>query len=230
MSRLLNEYKVEIELSQPKVAFRETIRKKSDVEYKYKKQTGGHGQYGHVKMKFEPLGDLEKQYEFAQEVVGGAVPKNYYPAVEKGLQESVQKGPLAAYPVVGVKAILYDGSYHPVDSSEMAFKMATIQAFKKGFMDAGPILLEPIASLKVTVPDQYTGDVMGDLNKRRGHYRNDSLQAESRSLKRMPMTELYGLYGSSLYDRRQGRLLLRICPLRAGAFRYPGEGSCSESR
>ena len=148
VSRLLNEYKVEIELSQPKVAFRETIRKKSDVEYKYKKQTGGHGQYGHVKMKFEPSGDLEKPYEFAQEVVGGAVPKNYYPAVEKGIQESVQKGPLAAYPVVGVKAILYDGSYHPVDSSEMAFKMATIQAFKKGFMDAGPVLLEPIASLK----------------------------------------------------------------------------------
>lgn len=168
VSRLLNEYKVEVELSKPKVAFRETIKKKSDVEYKYKKQSGGHGQYGHVKMRFEPSGNLEEAYEFSQEVVGGAVPKNFFPAVEKGLQESVQKGPLAAYPVVGVKGILYDGSYHPVDSSEMAFKMATIQAFKKGFMEAGPVLLEPIASLKVTVPDQYTGDVMGDLNKRRG--------------------------------------------------------------
>lgn len=168
VSRLLNEYKVEVELSKPKVAFRETIKKKSDVEYKYKKQSGGHGQYGHVKMRFEPSGNLDEAYEFAQEVVGGAVPKNFFPAVEKGLQESVQKGPLAAYPVVGVKGILYDGSYHPVDSSEMAFKMATIQAFKKGFMEAGPVLLEPIASLKVTVPDQYTGDVMGDLNKRRG--------------------------------------------------------------
>ena len=167
-SRLVNEYKCQIELSKPKVAFRETIKKKADVEYKYKKQSGGHGQYGHVKMRFEPSGDLEKPYVFEQEVVGGAVPKNFFPAVEKGLQESVVKGPLAAYPVVGVKGVLYDGSYHPVDSSEMAFKMATIQAFKKGFMEAGPILLEPIMNLKVTVPDRYTGDVMGDLNKRRG--------------------------------------------------------------
>lgn len=167
-SRLLNEYKCQIELSKPKIAFRETVKKKSDVEYKYKKQSGGHGQYGHVKMRFEASGELEKPYVFEQEVVGGAVPKNFFPAVEKGLQESVLKGPLAAYPVVGVKAVLYDGSYHPVDSSEMAFKMATIQAFKKGFMEAKPILLEPIASLKVTVPDVYTGDIMGDLNKRRG--------------------------------------------------------------
>lgn len=167
-SRLLNEYKVEIELSRPKIAYKETIKKTSDVEYKYKKQSGGHGQYGHVKMRFSPSGDLDTPYVFEQEVVGGAVPKNFFPAVEKGLQESVVKGPMAAYPVVGVKAVLYDGSYHPVDSSEMAFKMATIQAFKKGFMEAGPILLEPIASLKVTVPDAYTGDIMGDLNKRRG--------------------------------------------------------------
>ena len=167
-SRLVSEYKCQIELSKPKVAFRETIKKKSDVEYKYKKQSGGHGQYGHVKMRFEASGDLEQPYVFEQEVVGGAVPKNFFPAVEKGLQESVQKGPLAAYPVVGIKAVLYDGSYHAVDSSEMAFKMATIQAFKKGIMEAGPILLEPIATLKVTVPDKYTGDIMGDLNKRRG--------------------------------------------------------------
>ena len=168
VSRLLNEYKVEVELTQPKVAYRETIRKKADVEYKYKKQSGGHGQYGHVKMTFEPSGDITVPYVFEQTVVGGAVPKNFFPAVEKGLQESVVKGPLAAYPVVGVKGTLYDGSYHPVDSSEMAFKMATIQAFKKGFMDATPILLEPIASLKVMIPEQYAGDVMGDLNKRRG--------------------------------------------------------------
>ena len=167
-SRLLSEYKAGIKLSPPKVAYKETIQKKSDVEYKYKKQSGGHGQYGHVKMKFEPSGSLEEPYVFEQMVVGGAVPKNFFPAVEKGLQDSVVSGPMAAYPVVGVKAILYDGSYHPVDSSEMAFKMATIQAFKKGFMEAKPILLEPIASLKVTVPDAYTGDIMGDLNKRRG--------------------------------------------------------------
>ena len=168
VSRLLNEYKVDVELARPKVAYRETIRKQSDVEYKYKKQSGGHGQYGHVKMRFSPSENLEQAYEFTQEVVGGAVPKHFSPAVDKGLQESVVKGPMAAYPVVGVKAVLYDGSYHPVDSSEQAFKMATIQAFKKGFMEAHPVLLEPIASLKVTVPDAYTGDVMGDLNKRRG--------------------------------------------------------------
>lgn len=168
VSRMQNEYKVEVELSKPKIAFRETIKKKSDVEAKYKKQSGGHGQYGHVKMRFEPSGDLEKQYEFEQVVVGGAVPKNFFPAVEKGLQEGVLKGPLAAYPVVGIKGILYDGSYHDVDSSEMAFKRATIMAFKKGFLEAGPVLLEPIASVKVIVPDEFTGDIMGDLNKRRG--------------------------------------------------------------
>ncbi len=168
VSKLAERYKCEVMLETPKVAFRETIKKKSDVDTKYKKQSGGHGQYGHVKMRFEPSGDMETPYVFEEEVVGGAVPKNYFPAVEKGLQDSVVKGPLAGYPVVGVKAVLYDGSYHPVDSSEMAFKTATIQAFKKGFMEAGPILLEPIASMKVTVPDDYTGDVMGDLNKRRG--------------------------------------------------------------
>lgn len=167
-SKIAARYKVEITLETPKVAFRETIRKNSDVDMKYKKQSGGHGQYGHVKMTFEPSGDLEKPYVFEQIVVGGAVPKNYFPAVEKGVQDSVVKGPLAAYPVVGVKAVLYDGSYHPVDSSEMAFKTAAVQAFKKGFMEASPVLLEPIVSMKVMVPDKYTGDVMGDLNKRRG--------------------------------------------------------------
>ncbi|MFR6172052.1 MAG: elongation factor G [Blautia sp.] len=168
VSKLKERYKVDIVLSEPKVPFKETIRKKSDVEYKYKKQSGGHGQYGHVKMTFEPSGDLETPYVFEQTVVGGAVPKNYFPAVEKGIQESVLKGPVASYPVVGVKATLYDGSYHPVDSSEMAFKTAAIQAFKKGFMEASPVLLEPIVFMKVSVLDKFTGDVMGDLNKRRG--------------------------------------------------------------
>ena len=205
-SRLLNEYKVEIELSKPKVAFRETIRKKSDVEYKYKKQSGGHGQYGHVKMKFEPSGNLEEAYEFEQIVVGGAVPKNYFPAVEKGIQESVLKGPLAAYPVVGVKAILYDGSYHPVDSSEMAFKMATIQAFKKGFLEAGPVLLEPIVALKVTVPDSYTGDIMGDLNKRRGRVNGMNPAPGGKQVIEadVPMMELFG-YCTDLRSMTGGR-------------------------
>lgn len=205
-SKLLNEYKVEIELSKPKVAFRETIKKKSDVEYKYKKQSGGHGQYGHVKMRFEPSGNLEETYVFEQEVVGGAVPKNYFPAVEKGIQESVLKGPLAAYPVVGVKAILYDGSYHPVDSSEMAFKTAAIQVFKKGFMEAGPILLEPIMSLKVTVPDSYTGDVMGDLNKRRGRVLGMNPVAGGKQIIEadVPMMGLFG-YCTDLRSMTGGR-------------------------
>ena len=167
-SKLKERYKVDIDLVDPKVAFRETIRKTSDVQGKHKKQSGGHGQYGDVRMRFAPSGNLEEPYEFVIEVVGGAVPKNYYPAVEKGLSECVVAGPLAAYPVVGVKATLYDGSYHPVDSSEQAFKTATHLAFKDGFMKADPILLEPIVLLKVKVKDVYTGDVMGDLNKRRG--------------------------------------------------------------
>ena len=205
ISKLLGKYKVEAVLDRPKVAFRETLRKKSDVEAKYKKQSGGHGQYGHVKMRFEPSGDQETPYVFEQEVVGGAVPKNYFPAVEKGIQDSVLRGPLAAYPVVGVKAVLYDGSYHPVDSSEMAFKTAAIQAFKKGFMEASPVLLEPIVSLKVTVPDKYTGDVMGDLNKRRGrvlgmnpdHKGGQIVEAD------VPMMELYG-YSTQLRSMTGG--------------------------
>lgn len=204
-SKLLTKYKVEVELEKPKVAFRETIRKSSDVDSKYKKQSGGHGQYGHVKMRFSPLGELDKAYEFEQEVVGGAVPKNYFPAVEKGIQDATVKGPLAGYPVVGVKAVLYDGSYHPVDSSEMAFKTAASQAFKKGFMEASPVLLEPIASLKVTVPDKFTGDVMGDLNKRRGrvlgmnpdHKGNTIVEAD------IPMSELYG-YSTQLRSMTGG--------------------------
>jgi elongation factor G len=206
VSRLKNEYKVDVELVKPKVAFRETIRKNSDVEYKYKKQSGGHGQYGHVKMRFSASGDLEKPYVFEQEVVGGAVPKNFFPAVEKGIQESVLKGPMAAYPVVGVKAVLYDGSYHPVDSSEMAFKTAAIQAFKKGSMEAQPILLEPIASLKVTVPDQYTGDVMGDLNKRRGRVLGMNPIGGGKQLIEadIPMTGLFG-YCTDLRSMTGGR-------------------------
>ena len=206
VSRLLNEYKVEVELSKPKIAYRETVKKTSDVEYKYKKQSGGHGQYGHVKMRFSPSDDLEKPYVFEQEVVGGAVPKNYFPAVEKGIQESVLKGPMAAYPVVGVKAVLYDGSYHPVDSSEQAFKMATIQAFKKGFMEASPVLLEPIANLKVTVPDAYTGDIMGDLNKRRGRVLGMTPLAGGKQIIEadIPMSMLFG-YCTDLRSMTGGR-------------------------
>ena len=204
-SKLETRYKVEIELSKPRFAYRETIRKKVKVQGKHKKQSGGHGQYGDVIMEFEPSGDLEKPYIFEEKVFGGSVPKNYFPAVEKGLQESVKRGPLAGYPVVGIKATLVDGSYHPVDSSEMAFKMATILAFKQGFMDAGPILLEPIASLKVTVPDSFTGDIMGDLNRRRGrvlgmnsnHHGKQIIEAD------IPMSELYG-YNTDLRSMTGG--------------------------
>ena len=200
-SVLAEKYKVEIETSRPRIAFKETINGKSDTEYKYKKQSGGHGQYGHVKIKMEPSGDMENPYVFEQIVVGGAVPKNYFPAVEKGIMESVKAGPLAKYPVTGVKVVLYDGSYHTVDSSELAFKVATEQAFKKGFMDAKPVLLEPIASMKVVVPDEFTGDVMGDLNKRRARVLGmnpvgagvTEIQAE------IPYMELYE-YDTKLYS------------------------------
>ena len=203
-SVLLEKYKVEIELMRPKVAFRETIRGKSDVEYKYKKQSGGHGQYGHVKMKFEPSGDLEVPYVFEQCVVGGAVPKNYFPAVEKGIAEAVLKGPLAAYPVIGVKAVLYDGSYHPVDSSEMAFKVAAKQAFKKGFLDAKPVLLEPIASVKIITPEEYTGEIMGDLNKRRGRVMNMNAENGYQEIDAdLPYLELYG-YNTQLRSMTSG--------------------------
>jgi len=205
VSKLLGRYKVEIELTKPKFAFRETIRKKVKVQGKHKKQSGGHGQYGDVHMEFEPSGDLETPYVFEEKIFGGSVPRNYFPAVEKGIQESVLKGPLAGYPVVGLKARLVDGSYHPVDSSEMAFKMATIQAFKKGFMEASPVLLEPIASLKVVIPDRFTGDVMGDLNKRRGRVLGMNPGQDGKQIIEadVPMSELYG-YSTTLRSMTSG--------------------------
>lgn len=205
VSKLLTKYKVEIEVMKPRVPFRETLRKKVKVQGKYKKQSGGHGQYGDVHIEFEPSGDMEKAYIFEEKVFGGAVPKNYFPAVEKGIAECVIKGPVAGYPVVGLKATLVDGSYHPVDSSEMAFKMATIQAFKQGFMDASPVLLEPIASLKVVVPDKYTGDIMGDLNKRRGRVlgMNPTGNSKQEVVADIPMSELYG-YSTDLRSMTGG--------------------------
>ncbi len=194
VSKLKNMFKVEIELTEPKIPYRETIRKKVKVQGKYKKQSGGHGQYGDVHIEFSPSGDLESPYEFEENIFGGSVPRNYFPAVEKGIAECVLEGPMAGYPVVGVKANLVDGSYHPVDSSELAFKMATIQAFKKGFMEASPIILEPIVSLKVIVPDTYTGDVMGDLNKRRGRVlgMNPLNDGKQEILADVPLAEVYG--------------------------------------
>ena len=163
--KLKARYGIEVRLSEPKIPYRETIRTVANAEGKYKKQSGGHGQYGHCKVRFEPC---EEDFVFGDEVVGGAVPKQYIPAVEKGLRECLSRGVLADYPVVGVKAVLYDGSYHDVDSSEMAFKAAAALAFKEGIKNAKPVLLEPVMKLKVAVSGEYLGGVMGNISKRRG--------------------------------------------------------------
>ncbi len=165
-AKLKSKFGVDIVLTEPKIAYKETIRKKVKVEGKHKKQSGGHGQYGHVWIEFEPC--VSDELIFEEKVFGGAVPKNYFPAVQKGLEDSVKKGVLAGCPVVGLKAILVDGSYHPVDSSEMAFKTAASIAYKEGLRQADPVMLEPIGELKVMAPDDNTGDIMGELNKRRG--------------------------------------------------------------
>ncbi len=163
--KIKDKFGADVDLSDLKVAYRETIKGNADVQGKHKKQSGGHGQYGDVKIRFERS---EEDFEFTEEIFGGSVPKQYIPAVEKGLRDSMVKGVLAGFPVTNIKAILYDGSYHDVDSSEMAFKMAASIAFKKGMEEAKSILLEPIMKLKITIPDEYLGDVMGDINKRRG--------------------------------------------------------------
>lgn len=167
-SKLKNKFGAEVVLRLPKIPYRETIKGTADVQGKHKKQSGGHGQYGDVKIKFEPRKDGGSELEFVDNVVGGVVPRNFIPAVEKGLRECIEKGVLAGYPVVGLKATLHDGSYHPVDSSEMAFKMATSIAYKKGLEQAKSILLEPIMHVEIFVPDEYMGDIIGDVNKRRG--------------------------------------------------------------
>lgn len=164
-NKMKQKFGVDVELDDIKVAYRETIKGRADVQGKHKKQSGGHGQYGDVRIKFERV---NKDFEFDEEIFGGSVPKQYIPAVEKGLKDSMSKGVLAGFPVTNIKATLYDGSYHDVDSSEMAFKMAANIAFKKGMQEAGPILLEPIMKLKITIPEEYMGDVMGDISKRRG--------------------------------------------------------------
>ncbi len=164
-AKLKSRFQISTVLSEPRIPYRETIKKSSTAEGKYKKQSGGHGQYGHCKVRFEPY---DGEFEFGDEVVGGAVPKQYIPAVEKGLRECLSRGVLAGYPVTGLRAVLYDGSYHEVDSSEMAFKAAAALAFKEGLKNACPVLLEPIVKLKIAVPDEYLGAVMGDISKRRG--------------------------------------------------------------
>ncbi len=205
VSKLKTKYKIDVDLSDPIIPYREKIKDKVQVRGKYKKQSGGHGQFGDVLMDFEPAADQTKAYEFEEKIVGGSVPKQYFPAVEKGLQESVKAGPLAGYPVIGIKATLVDGSYHPVDSSEMAFKTATTMAFKDAFMKAKPTLLEPIASVVVTVPDSYTGDVMGDMNKRRGRILGMDKVGKKQNIQvEVPVAEMAS-YSTDLRSMTQGR-------------------------
>ncbi|HEX3040052.1 MAG TPA: elongation factor G [Caproiciproducens sp.] len=204
VSKLKSKFGVEVLLQKPRVPYRETIRKKVQVQGRYKKQTGGHGQFGDIWVEFEPC-DSEG-LEFAERVVGGSVPKNFFPAVEKGLHECIGKGPLAGYPVVGLRATLYDGSYHPVDSSEMSFKMAANLAYKAGMPIANPVLLEPIGTLKCSVPDANMGDIMGEVNKRRGRVlgMNPSGDGQQVVEAEAPMAEMHDF---STYVRQvtQGR-------------------------
>lgn len=205
VSMLKNKFKVEVSLKNPTTPYRETIKAKSNVRGKYKKQSGGHGQYGDVVMEFEPSGDMQKPFIFQEKIFGGSVPKQYFPAIQKGLEESVQKGVLAGYPVVGIKATLLDGSYHPVDSSEMAFKMATTLAFKEGTSKAKPTLMEPIAHVEILVPEAFTGDIMGDMKKRRGRMIGMELKGKKQVIiAQMPLSELY-TYATDVRSMTQGQ-------------------------
>ena len=204
-SKLKNKFGAEVILRTPKVPYRETVKGVADVQGKHKKQSGGHGQYGDVKIKFEARTDGESDLEFVDNVVGGVVPRNFIPAVEKGLRECMVKGVLAGYPVVGLRATLHDGSYHPVDSSEMAFKLATSIAYKKGLELAKPILLEPIMKVEIFVPDEYMGDIIGDINKRRG--RVVGMEQEGRLQKvnaEVPLAEMFK-YSTDLRSMTQAR-------------------------
>ena len=202
-NKLKEKFGIDVDLEDIKVAYRETIKGSSDVQGKHKKQSGGHGQYGDVKIRFTRTKD---DFEFDEEIFGGSVPKSYIPAVEKGLRDSMQKGILAGYPVTNIKATLYDGSYHDVDSSEMAFKMAASLAFKKGMEEAQPILLEPIMKLTITVPEEYMGDVMGDINKRRGKILGMEPDANGKQViyAEAPQSETFK-YAIDLRSMTQGR-------------------------
>ncbi len=203
VDRLLREFKVEANIGKPQVAYKETIRKNSDVDEKYARQSGGKGQYGHVKIRMEP--NPGKGYEFVNAVVGGAIPKEYIPAVDAGIQGAMLSGVLANYNVVDVKVTLYDGSYHEVDSSEMAFKIAASMAFKSGMRKADPVILEPIMKVTVTVPEEYMGDVIGDLNSRRGMIQGmEAVAGAQRIVAMVPLSEMFG-YATDMRSKTQGR-------------------------
>ena len=204
VDRLLREFKVEANVGAPQVAYKETVRKKVNHETKYKRQSGGSGQYGHVKITLEP-NESGKGYEFVNAVVGGAIPKEFIPAVDAGIQGAMQSGVLAGYPVVDVKVTLYDGSYHEVDSSERAFKIAGSMAFKEAMREADPVLLEPIMKVCVIVPDEYMGDVIGDLNARRGQIQGYEMRSGAQQIDAfVPLSEMFG-YATNLRSRTQGR-------------------------
>ena len=204
VERLLREFKVEANVGAPQVAYKETIKKLADVDHKYARQSGGKGQYGHVKIKVEP-NESGKGYEFINAVVGGAIPKEYIPAVDKGIQGAMKAGVLAGYQVVDVKVTLYDGSYHEVDSSEMAFKIAGSMAFKEAMRKADPTLLEPIMKVCGIVPDEYMGDGIGDLNARRGQIQGYEMRSGAQQIDAfVPLAEMFG-YATDLRSRTQGR-------------------------
>ncbi len=203
-AKLANKFGSEIVLEPPKIPYRETIRETVKVEGKHKKQSGGRGQYGHVWLELQPT-DLNEEFQFEDKIFGGAVPKQYVPAVEKGIREALKEGVLAGYPMIGIKAILYDGSFHPVDSSEMAFKIAGSMAFKKGALQAKPVLLEPIMDLTVVVPENFMGDIIGDLNKRRGRVLGMDQKDGMQHIKaQVPMSEILR-YATDLRSMTQGR-------------------------
>ena len=204
VDRLLREFKVEANVGNPQVAYKETIRKSADVDQKYARQSGGKGQYGHVKIIVEP-NEPGKGYEFINKVVGGAIPKEYIPAVDQGIQGAMQSGVLAGYPVVDCKVTLYDGSYHEVDSSEMAFKIAGSMAFKEAMKKADPVLTEPIMKVSVIVPEEYMGDVIGDLNSRRGQIQGMEARGGAQQINAfVPLSEMFG-YATDMRSRTQGR-------------------------
>lgn len=204
VDRLLREFKVEANVGKPQVSYKETITQLADIDHKYAKQSGGRGQYGHVKIKVYPR-EAGSGFEFKNSIVGGAIPKEYIPKIEEGIKEAMQTGPLAGYNVVDVGVELYDGSYHEVDSSEMAFKIAASMAFREACKKAGPVLLEPIFKVEVTVPEDYMGDVIGDISSRRGRIEGSDMNAGAVAVRGMvPLSEMFG-YATDLRSKTQGR-------------------------
>ena len=204
VDRIKREFKVEAGVGAPQVAYRETIRGSADINNKYVKQSGGKGQYGHVVVKFDSM-DISEEFKFVNNIVGGKIPKEYIPAVEKGFREALMNGVLAGYPVLGVQATLYDGSYHDVDSSEMAFKICAIQAFKEGMKKASPVLLEPIMAVEIVTPDDYAGDIIGNINSRRGRVENMEDKNKSKIINaKVPLANMFG-YSTDLRSMSQGR-------------------------